>query len=135
MGPPSAPPAALAMLSTAWVAVKSRRLTRQDSVDILWSSHNLKDSGKAGDHFLINWGEISMSGLLTGKVAVVSGAGRGIGRGIALTLAAQGARIVVADYGGAVDALAGGSPEPADQVVAAIQAAGGEATACYENVA
>jgi NAD(P)-dependent dehydrogenase (short-subunit alcohol dehydrogenase family) len=66
---------------------------------------------------------------------VVTGAGRGIGRGIALTLAAQGARVVVADYGGRVDTLAEASSEAADGVVAEIRAAGGEAVACYEDVA
>jgi NAD(P)-dependent dehydrogenase (short-subunit alcohol dehydrogenase family) len=71
---------------------------------------------------------------LEGKVEVVTGAGRGIGRAIALSLASQGARVVVADYGGAVDAREGTSSGPADEVVAEIKANGGEAVACVEDV-
>ena len=71
---------------------------------------------------------------LEGKIEVVTGAGRGIGRAIALGLAAQGARVVVADYGGALDARDGSSSAPADEVVAEIQADGGEAVACVEDV-
>ena len=75
-----------------------------------------------------------MADTLTGKVAIVTGAGRGIGRGIAMTLAAEGASVVVNDIGGAVDGT-GNSAAPADQVVGEIEAAGGTAVANYESVA
>ena len=75
-----------------------------------------------------------MADTLTGKVAIVTGAGRGIGRGVALQMAAEGAKVVVNDLGGAVDG-AGASNSPADEVVAEIKAAGGEAVANYESVA
>jgi len=75
-----------------------------------------------------------MSGELEGKVEVVTGAARGIGRAIAIGLAAQGAKVVVADYGGAVDARVAGSSGPAEEVVAQVEAAGGEAVACAVDI-
>ncbi|MES2170161.1 MAG: SDR family NAD(P)-dependent oxidoreductase [Actinomycetota bacterium] len=63
-------------------------------------------------------------GTLDGKVALVSGSGRGIGREIALKLAGEGAKVVIND----LDA------EPAEQTLADIRAAGGEATACIGSV-
>jgi NAD(P)-dependent dehydrogenase (short-subunit alcohol dehydrogenase family) len=68
-----------------------------------------------------------------GKVALVTGAGRGAGRAHALLLASRGARVVVADPGVAMDG-SGFSAAPADDVVAEIRAAGGEAVASYESV-
>ncbi len=75
-----------------------------------------------------------MGDRLRGKVAIVTGAGRGIGRGEALALASEGAKIVVNDFGGSPDGT-GGALGPADQVVAEIKAAGGEAAANYDTVA
>lgn len=71
--------------------------------------------------------------LLEGKVAVVTGAGRGIGRAHALALASEGAKVVVNDYGVAVDGT-GTSKSPADQVVEEIMRSGGEAVASYDSV-
>ena len=69
-----------------------------------------------------------------GRVAIVTGAGRGIGRGHALLLAQKGARVVVADYG--VDPVGQGrSSEPAEAVVQEIRDLGGEAVACCASVA
>ena len=70
-----------------------------------------------------------------GRVAVVTGAGAGLGRAYALELAARGAKVVVNDLGGARDGSGAGSAGPADQVVEEIRAAGGEAVASYASVA
>jgi NAD(P)-dependent dehydrogenase (short-subunit alcohol dehydrogenase family) len=75
-----------------------------------------------------------MGEMLEGRVAVVTGAGRGIGRGVALELAGQGARVVVNDYGVTLDG-AMPSSGPAFDVVAEIEKAGGEAVANTESVA
>ena len=69
-----------------------------------------------------------------GKVAIVTGAGGGLGRQHALELARRGARVVVNDLGGAVDG-SGGSSEAAKAVVAEIEAAGGQAVADGGSVA
>lgn len=68
------------------------------------------------------------------RVAIVTGAGSGLGRSHALSLAARGARVVVNDLGGAVDGT-GGSASAADRVVTEIQAAGGTAIANHDSVA
>jgi len=75
-----------------------------------------------------------MADRLKDRVAIVTGAGRGIGRGEALALASEGAKIVVNDFGGATDGT-GGDLTPADEVVAEIKALGGEAVANYDSVA
>ncbi len=76
-----------------------------------------------------------MAGRLDGRVAIVTGAGRGIGRGHALLLAQEGAKVVVNDYGGSQGGELDGAAGPADEVVAQIKEAGGDAAANYESVA
>ncbi len=73
-------------------------------------------------------------GALEGRVAVITGAGRGIGREHALLFAAEGAAVVVNDLGGAVDG-SGDDATPAEQVVAEIEAMGGRAVANHDDVA
>lgn len=75
-----------------------------------------------------------MSIKFTDKVAIVTGAGNGLGRSHALALAARGAKVLVNDFGGARDG-SGGSSQAAQQVVEEIIAAGGEAMASGANVA
>lgn len=75
-----------------------------------------------------------MTSRFDGEVAVVTGAGRGIGRAHALLLASEGARVVVNDYGGDTKGH-GGSAGPAEEVVAEIRAAGGTAVADSHDVA
>lgn len=75
-----------------------------------------------------------MSMMLSGKVAVVTGAGGGVGRGIALALGAAGAKVVVNDIGVSLTGD-GGSAGPAEQVVEEIRQAGGEAVANTDSVA
>jgi len=69
-----------------------------------------------------------------GRVAIVTGAGAGIGKEYALELAKRGAKVVVNDLGGARDG-SGSSSSAADAVVEEIKSAGGEAVANYDNVA
>lgn len=72
-------------------------------------------------------------GMVEEKVVVVTGAGRGIGRGFAMLMAEHGARVVVNDFGGSVSGE-GEDKSPATDVVAEIRAAGGEAVVSAESV-
>jgi NAD(P)-dependent dehydrogenase (short-subunit alcohol dehydrogenase family) len=69
-----------------------------------------------------------------GRVAIVTGAGGGLGRAHALLLASRGAKVVVNDLGGARDGTGAGAKTMADHVVDEIKAAGGEAVANYDGV-
>lgn len=72
-------------------------------------------------------------GCMDGKVAIVTGGGRGIGREESLLLAAEGAKVVVNDFGGGMDG-SGGDTTPAEEVVELIRSRGGQAVANAENV-
>ena len=74
------------------------------------------------------------SGMVAGKVAIVTGAARGIGRGIALLLAQEGARVVVCDIGASLEG-AGADAGPAHDVVKEIKDGGGEAIASTLSIA
>src|SRR5215207_8310810 len=75
-----------------------------------------------------------MAGICDGRVAIITGSGRGLGRAHALELARQGASVVVNDLGCELDGSGGGSG-PAGEVVADIRAAGGDAIANGDDVA
>ena len=75
-----------------------------------------------------------MADRLKDRVAIVTGAGRGIGRGEALLLAEEGAAVIVNDFGGSAGGE-GGEQTPAEEVVAEIKASGGKAAANYGNIA
>jgi len=74
-------------------------------------------------------------GLLDGKIAIITGAGNGIGRAHALLFAREGAKVVVNDVGGARDGTGAGEASPAEAVVREIEKAGGAAVANHDSVA
>ena len=88
------------------------------------------------DRGIFEFGDIPETSVrFDDRVAIVTGAGGGLGRVYALELAQRGARVVVNDFGGERDGTGTGSRTPADRVVAEIKARGGHAVANYDNVA
>jgi 3-oxoacyl-[acyl-carrier protein] reductase len=74
-----------------------------------------------------------MAGRLDGRVAIITGSGRGIGQGIAKLMGEEGAAVIVNDFGGNLDGT-GGEQSPAQETVNAIKAAGGKASPNYGDV-
>ncbi|MDJ0856403.1 MAG: SDR family NAD(P)-dependent oxidoreductase [Desulfobacterales bacterium] len=102
----------------------------------LWRVVNARSGETVIDLGVFEYGAIPEHQIrFDGRVAIVTGAGGGLGRAYALELARRGAKVVVNDLGGARDGAGEGSATPAEAVVAEIAAAGGEAVASFDNVA
>jgi NAD(P)-dependent dehydrogenase (short-subunit alcohol dehydrogenase family)/acyl dehydratase/putative sterol carrier protein len=106
-----------------------------DAGKALWRVINAESAEVVMDNGIFEYGEIVKEEIrFDGRVAIVTGAGAGLGRVYALELAKRGARVVVNDLGGARDGSGKGSKNPADQVVEEIEALGGEAVSNYDSV-
>jgi NAD(P)-dependent dehydrogenase (short-subunit alcohol dehydrogenase family)/acyl dehydratase/putative sterol carrier protein len=102
----------------------------------LWKVINPATQEVVIDNGIFEYGDIPREKIrFDNRVAIVTGAGAGLGRTYALELAKRGAKVVVNDLGGARDGSGGGSQGPADKVVDEIKALGGEAVANYDSVA
>ncbi|MGD9090846.1 MAG: SDR family NAD(P)-dependent oxidoreductase [Desulfobacterales bacterium] len=107
-----------------------------DNGRALWRVINAESGEVVIDNGVFEYGDpVKEQIRFDGRVAIVTGAGAGLGRVYALELAKRGARVVVNDLGGARDGSGKGSKNAADQVVAEIRAMGGEAVANYDSVA
>ena len=102
----------------------------------LWRVVNMKNGEVVIDNGIFEYGDVPKDDIrFDDRVAIITGAGAGLGRMYALELARRGAKIVVNDLGGARDGSGEGSSNPADTVVDEIKALGGEAVANYDSVA
>ena len=102
----------------------------------VWKTINSETREEIITNGLFEYGDIPKDEIrFDDRVAVITGAGAGLGRIYALELAKRGAKIVVNDYGGAFDGSGKGSSSPAKMVVDEIKKAGGQAVANYDNVA
>ncbi len=123
------------------VAIKTQ-IWKIDEGKALFRTINAETDEIAIDRGLVEWvtpeetEKRSSEGWIRfdGRVAIVTGAGAGLGRAYALELAKRGAKVVVNDLGGARDGSGAGSTSAADTVVEEIRAAGGEAVASYDSV-
>jgi NAD(P)-dependent dehydrogenase (short-subunit alcohol dehydrogenase family)/acyl dehydratase len=107
-----------------------------DDCQALWRVINTESNEVVMDNGVFEYGDIVKEEIrFDGQVAIVTGAGAGLGRVYAMELAKRGARVVVNDLGGARDGSGKGSKKPADQVVEEIKSMGGEAVANHDNVA
>jgi NAD(P)-dependent dehydrogenase (short-subunit alcohol dehydrogenase family)/acyl dehydratase/putative sterol carrier protein len=107
--------------------------------EAVWRVVNTQTNDTVIDQGLFVYGdtpvEMEPEVLYNGRVAIVTGAGGGLGRAYALELAKRGCKVVVNDLGGSRDGSGGGDATPAQKVVDEIKAFGGEAVANYDNVA
>ncbi|MGB9499148.1 MAG: SDR family NAD(P)-dependent oxidoreductase [Dissulfuribacterales bacterium] len=102
----------------------------------VWKTVNAKTGDEVITNGIFEYGDIPKDEIrFDDQVAIVTGAGGGLGRIHALELAKRGAKVVVNDLGGARDGSGKGSATPAQKVVDEIKAIGGEAIANYDNVA
>jgi len=102
----------------------------------VWKVVNSQTNEVVIDNGVFDYGEIPKQEIrFNDRVAIVTGAGDGLGRVYALELAKRGAKVVVNDLGGARDGSGKGSKGPADEVVDEIKTLGGEAVANYDTVA
>ncbi len=102
----------------------------------LWKVINAATNEVVIDNGIFEYGDIPREKIrFDNRVAIVTGAGAGLGRIYALELAKRGAKVVVNDLGGARDGSGGGSQGPADKVVDEIKALGGAAVPNYDSVA
>jgi NAD(P)-dependent dehydrogenase (short-subunit alcohol dehydrogenase family)/acyl dehydratase/putative sterol carrier protein len=102
----------------------------------VWRTVKTQTGAVVMDNGVFEYGDVPEESIrFDGRVAVITGAGAGLGRVYALELARRGAKVVVNDLGSARDGSGQGSSAPADQVVRDIQALGGQAVANYDNVA
>jgi NAD(P)-dependent dehydrogenase (short-subunit alcohol dehydrogenase family)/acyl dehydratase/putative sterol carrier protein len=107
-----------------------------DEGKALWKVLNVETKEVVIDNGLFEFGEIPKVEIrFDDRVAIVTGAGAGLGRVYALELAKRGAKVVVNDLGGARDGSGEGASSPADKVVDEIRALGGDAVANYDSVA
>jgi acyl dehydratase len=101
-----------------------------------WRVVNTKTGDTVIDLGVFEYGDIPKDEIrFDGRVAIITGAGGGLGRTYALELGRRGAKVVVNDLGGSRDGSGKGSASAADKVVEEIKKAGGEAVANYDNVA
>ncbi|MFW5988829.1 MAG: SDR family NAD(P)-dependent oxidoreductase, partial [Desulfosudaceae bacterium] len=112
------------------------QIWKESDGQALWRVVNPKTGDTVIDLGVFEYGDIPKDEVrFDDRVAVITGAGGGLGRTYALQLAARGAKVVVNDLGGSRDGSGKGSSSAADKVVEEIKAAGGEAVANYDNVA
>ena len=102
----------------------------------LWRVVNTENGEVVIDNGIFEYGDVPKDEIrFDDRVAIVTGAGAGLGRVYALELARRGAKVVVNDLGGGRDGSGEGSSSPADKVVDEIKASGGDAVANYDSVA